>query len=196
MNPVVQPATSDPAPSRPLPQQAEGDAQDAGAGADVDSASARAWRLQRRCALSPRQFAAALGCVAALALVLAAFFFLLGAPLISAFLAAQLLIVAAAFAHHAVHAADGERLWLQGDRLQLEGRQGLRQHAESFALSSLRVAPAGGGLIELRAPDRRLEVGRHAQAGQRRQVLLELQRCAASGWLRRSGQAGIGVEQT
>lgn len=165
-------------------------------GAASGAASAPEWRLQRRCALSPAQFAACLGCVVALSLVLALFFGSLGAPLISAFLAAQVLIVAGAFAHHAVHAADGEWLRVEGGRLLLEGREGLRQRHESFALSSLRVAQDDDGLIELRAPGRCVRVGRHAPAGPRRQVLAELKRLVPGRSVCAGERARIEVERT
>lgn len=58
--------------------------------------------------------------LALLAMALAVFFWVLGAALVSALLAAQVLLVAAAFAHHAGHAADGETLCLQDGRLRVE----------------------------------------------------------------------------
>ncbi|HNT38529.1 MAG TPA: DUF2244 domain-containing protein [Rubrivivax sp.] len=159
-------------------------------------APAPTWRLQRRCALSPSQFAACLGCVVALAIVLALFFWSLGVPLISGFLAVQVLLVAAAFAHHAVHAADGETLSIDGDRLHVENREGLRQWREGFDLSSLRIVRADDDLIELRAPGRCVRVGRHAQAPQRLRVLAELQHLVPGWSVRGCERARIEVEQT
>ena len=146
--------------------------------------AATVWRLQRRCALSPAQFAACLGCVAALSLVLALLFWSLGAPLISGFLAVEVIVVAAAFAHHALHAADGEALFVVDGQLHLEAREGLRQRRARLALATLRVVQAEDGLIELRAPGRSLRVGRHAAPGQRSRVYAELKRLVPGGWAR------------
>lgn len=147
------------------------------------------WRLQRRCALSPRQFAGCLGCVVALSVVLAVFFWSLGAPLISAFLGVQVLSVAVAFALHALHAADGESLRVDEGCLVLEGRNGLKQYRDRLELSSLRVGEDAQGLIELRAHGRRISVGRHAQITRRRQVLAELRQLVLRSPWQRSEQA-------
>lgn len=158
-------------------------------GVRSDAPSEWQWRLQRRCALSPRQFAGCLGCVVALSVVLAIFFWSLGAPLISGFLAVQVLIVTAAFAFHALHAADGELLRVETGRLLLEGRDGLKQYQDSLELSSLRVGEDAQGLIELRARGRCVKVGRHAQAVRRRQVLSELRQFVLRAPWQRDGQA-------
>lgn len=109
--------------------------------------------------------------MASLALVLAVFFWVLGAPLISALLAAQVLLVAVSFAYHALHAADGETLHVQGGCLWVEQRQGLARRQDSFELAALRVAQGEGGLIELRVQRRCLEIGRFADVVQRQRIL-------------------------
>lgn len=138
-------------------------------------AGSAAWALQRRCALSPWQLARGLGCVVVLPSVLALFFWTLGAPLISGLLLLQLIVVALAFAQHALHAADGELLCVRGDQLLVDRRWGLAQRREVFDLRRLRVVQGGQGVIELRACGRCLEVGAHAAPTQRQQVLRALQ---------------------
>lgn len=139
-----------------------------------DEPDVRQWQLQRRCALSPRQFGACFLVLAGVSAAVALFFWTLGAPFVTLFAGLEVLALGAAFACHALHAADGERLQVRGGRLLIEGRHGLRQYQDSLDLALLRVAEGAGGLIELRARGRCVRVGGQAPAAQRRQVLAEL----------------------
>jgi uncharacterized membrane protein len=132
------------------------------------------WQLQRRCALSPRQFGACFLALAGLSAAVALFFWVLGAPFVTFFAGFEVLALGMAFACHAVHASDGERLQLHGDRLLVEQRHGLTQRRERLELASLRVGEGEDGLLELHARGRCVRVGRHAHPTQRRQVLAEL----------------------
>lgn len=144
------------------------------AAAQGDAPQGRQWQLQRRCALSPRQFGACFLALAGLSAAVALFFWALGAPFVTLFAGLEVLALGIAFACHAVHAADGERLQLQGGRLLIEQRHGLQQWRHSLDLAALRVGEGTGGLIELRARGRCVQVGRQAHFTLRRQVLAEL----------------------
>jgi uncharacterized membrane protein len=134
----------------------------------------RQWRLQRRCALSPRQFGVCFLALAGVSAAVALFFWVLGAPFVTLFAGLEVLALGLAFACHALHAADGERLQVRGDRLLIEGCLGLQQHHHSLELTALRVGEGAGGVIELHARGRCVRVGRQADATLRRQVLTEL----------------------
>lgn len=140
----------------------------------VGGLDGRQWQLQRRCALSPRQFGVCFLVLAGVSAAVALFFWTLGAPFVTLFAGVEVLALGLAFACHALHAADGERLQVRGGRLLIEGRDGLRQRQDSLDLTALRVAEGAGGLIELHARGRCVRVGRQAHATQRRQVLAEL----------------------
>lgn len=140
----------------------------------ADQPDGRQWRLQRRCALSPRQFGVCFLALAGVSAAVGSFFWAMGAPFVPLFAGAEVLVLGLAFACHALHAADGERLQVRGGRLLIEGRDGLRQRQDSLELAALRVVEGAGGLIELHARGRCVRVGRQAHATQRRQVLAEL----------------------
>lgn len=134
------------------------------------------WLLQRRCSLSPCQFGGCFLMLAAVSIVVALFFWAQGARFVAYFAGAEVLALGLAFALHALHAADGERLRIRGGQLLVERRAGLRQVQQALDLQALRVAETNDGAIELRARGQRLRVGAHADAARRRQVLLDLRR--------------------
>lgn len=168
MNPAVWPAdwASDPALHR---QRAV-----VRVGSEGHPPSGRSWSLQRRCSLSPRQFAGAYGLLALASVVVAVFFWMQGMRLVGAFAGLELLALGVAFVLHALHAADGETLHLQGGRLQVDRRSGLRCTSFHVDIELLRVGAAADGVIELRVGRAVEPVGRQAAAAQRRQVLDEL----------------------
>ncbi len=133
------------------------------------------WSLQRRCALAPRQLLSALVVLAVVPALVALVFWLQGVRLIAAFAGLEWLALAAAFYWHALHAADGERLQLQGAQLLVERRSGLQATCEAWPLATLRVQASDRG-IELRAGHRRSVIGRVADVRQRQQVLAALRR--------------------
>jgi uncharacterized membrane protein len=142
------------------------------------SDTAQAWSLQRRCALTPRQLAT---CYAGLVLasgLVALVFWLQGVRLIAVFSGVEVLVMGIAFALHALHAADGERLSVQGDQLLVERRRGLQVRHERLPLSGLRVA-ASQDAIELWAGGRSCAVGQLVDGARRRRVQAELRRMAA-----------------
>lgn len=150
----------------------------AGRWGDADGAAGLSddpcWLLQRRCSLSPRQFGTCFVGLAGLSALVALFFWAQGAPFVTLFAGIEVTALGVAFAFHALHAADGERLRLQDGRLLIERREGLRLRLEALELNELRVREGSGGTIELRVRGHSTRVGRHADAARRRQVLAEL----------------------
>lgn len=174
MNPVTMPREwAPPSPAAPdRTKRCDGTADATGACEDPS------WWLQRRCSLSPAQFGSCFLVLAVLSAGVALFFWAQGARFVTYFAGVELLVLGLAFACHAVHAADGERLSVQGGRLLIERRDGLRHHREALDLSGLRVGEAAGGAIELRVGKRCVCIGRQADAAQRQQVLADLRRLA------------------
>lgn len=137
------------------------------------------WTLQRRCALSPSQFACGLALAAMACVFVGVGFWWLGAAWVSLFAGIECLIVGAAFAVHATHAADGERLWMQGGRLHVERRRGWRLEQRDFDLARAQVLNTEAAGIELRDRDGTWCVGTHASAHRREQVWTDLLRARA-----------------
>lgn len=78
------------------------------------------WVLGRKCSLSPRQFGFAYLLLCAVTLFWAALFAVGGAPQVMAFALIELLASGLAFLHHAVHAADQDRIVLNDRYLLIE----------------------------------------------------------------------------
>lgn len=139
------------------------------------------WTLQRRCSLTPGQFAAALGVVAAFSLAVGGFFWVLGAAWVALFSGLELVLVTAAFLYHGLHAADGDRLSLYPHGLYIEQRSGLSWRRHWLARRGLRVVTAADGALQLRSHRGRLDLGRHATAVARHLVAIELRQALDAG---------------
>lgn len=174
MNPVTLPvawAASVPAASSMPDGRAEGTVAFGGAGAQT-------WSLQGRCSLTPRQFGLCFLGLAGVSCAVALLFWMLGAPFVALFTGIEVLALSVGFGWHALHAADGELLSLQGPCLQVDHRSGLRHWQSTLDRSGLRVAELADGSIELRSRGRRLRVGARLDAARRRQLVAELRQLA------------------
>jgi uncharacterized membrane protein len=149
------------------------------AGAGVGGSSP-VWQLQRRCALSPRQFGACFAGLACVSALVAGFFWAMGARYVTAFACVEMLLVGGAFVWHALHASDGERLRITEGCLQLERSDGLHVAREELPLAGLRVSARADGAIELSLQGRRWVLGRQASDAARLQVLAGLRRAVAA----------------
>lgn len=175
MNPVILPVAW--THRQPAVRQ---DAASAAAASDIEGdIGADTWLLQRRNALSPRQFAACFAAVAVMSGLVGALFWLVGAGFVTGFAGLEVVVVGLAFGWHALHAADGERLRMQGSEMMLECRQGLRCWHERVSLAGLQLSAAADGSIEMRSGRRHWVLGRHATVAQRRRVLTEIRRALA-----------------
>ena len=95
-------------------------------------------------------------------LTIASGFWMLGARLVMPFAWLEILAVGIAFVIYGRHAADGERISLQGSRLVVELETAGKLERAEFDRSRVRVEPKTGNrsLIMLSAQGRSVEVGR------------------------------------
>ena len=120
------------------------------------------WRLARNCSVTPAQLAWMYLSLCLVSLGIATCFWMLGAYLVMSFAWLEILAVGIAFAMYGRHAADGERISLQGSRLVVERETAGRLERAEFDRSRVRVEPKTGdhSLIMLSAQGRSVEVGR------------------------------------
>lgn len=124
------------------------------------------WRLQRNCSLTPQQSGWFFLLLCVLSLSVGLFFWSQGATPVLLFTAVELAALGIAFLLYARHAADGECIRLERERLVVELETAGRLQRTEFARSGVRVqTPAGpGSLIELCAGNRSVAVGRYLRA--------------------------------
>jgi uncharacterized membrane protein len=148
------------------------------------------WLLKRNCSMTPRQMAGFYALLCALSLGIAAMFWVQGATLVMPFAWAEVLAVGAALGVYAVHAADCERIRLQGGTLTVECERGRRTDRVEFRPDAVRVEPehGDGSLIELSGQGRRIVVGRYVRPELRRELADELR------WALRRGRWSAGQE--
>lgn len=172
MNPASLPANW--APSMPVgPRMASRHADEA-----AGTVAGTCWVLQRRCSLTPQQFGACFAGLALVSLLVATLFWVMGAPFVALFTGIELLALGAAFAWHALHAADGDRLSMQGPQLCIEQRRGLRCNRVALDLAGLRVVVTPAGDLQLLSAGRCVQVGAELDSARRRQVAADLRRLA------------------
>jgi uncharacterized membrane protein len=134
------------------------------------------WELRRNCSFSPRQLATVFGSLAVLSLLIAGFFWTMGAPFVLAFAGLEILALGTAFVVYARHATDGELVRLAGGSLEVERRQGNQCRIERFNPRWVRVEADGlqGRAIRLGESGRAVEIGRYVNAQQRAAFAKEL----------------------
>lgn len=120
------------------------------------------WRLVRNCSVTPVQLAWMYASLCVVSLGIATFFWVLGARLVMPFAWLEMVAVGVAFAMYGRHAADGERISLQGSRLVVELETAGKLERAEFDRNWVRVEPKSGdrSLIMLSAQGRTVEVGR------------------------------------
>lgn len=123
------------------------------------------WLLKRNCSVSPAQLAWWYVSLCVVSLGIASFFWWQGATLVMPFAWLELLVVGVAFSVYARHAADGERIVLQGEQLLVELENAGRLERAAFNRQWVRVEPRGGdgSLIEVSGQGRSVKVGRHVR---------------------------------
>lgn len=134
-------------------------------GPNGQSQQAVQWLLKRNCSVTPAQLAWLYLSLCAVSLGIAGFFWSQGAPLVMPFALLELLVVGAAFSVYARHAADGERIVLQGGHLVVELESAGRLERAEFNRQWVRVEPrhGDGSLIEVSGQGRSVRVGRHVR---------------------------------
>lgn len=121
------------------------------------------WRLVRNCSVTPAQLGWTYLSLCLVSLGIAAVFWMLGARLVMPFAWLEIVALGFAFAMYGRHAADGERISLQGSRLVVELETAGRLERAEFDRSRVRVEPKTGdrSLIMLSAQGLSVEVGRY-----------------------------------
>lgn len=121
------------------------------------------WLLKRNCSVTPVQLGWLYVSLCVVSLGIAAFFWSQGATMVLPFASLELLVVGAAFWSYARHAADGERIVLQGGQLVVELESAGRLERAEFNRQWVRVEPKAGdgSLIEVSGQGRSVKVGRH-----------------------------------
>jgi uncharacterized membrane protein len=111
-------------------------------------------------------------------LATALIFWLAGAPWAIAFAALAIMVLDVGLARFGRHAADGERISLQGARLVVERETAGRLERAEFDRSRVRVEPktADRSLITLSAQGRSIEVGRFVRPDLRPALASEIRR--------------------
>ena len=150
------------------------------------------WVLKRNGSIAPRQLLAVYLSLCALSLLMAAGFWLRGAPLILAFAGVELLLFGLALLVYARHAADRETVTLADREVEVEQCFGRQVAHACFRAEWLCVEPAKaqGSLVELAGQGRRVRVGRFVRPELRAVLAQELRRA-----LRRA-QAGLPPEES
>lgn len=121
------------------------------------------WFLRRNCSVTPKQLAWFYASLCAVSLAIAAYFWLRGAPLVMPFAGLELVALGVALLAYARHAADGERICLQGRRLVVELESAGQLQRTEFDPDWVRVEPRSGerSLIEVSGRGRSVQVGRY-----------------------------------
>jgi len=134
------------------------------------------WLLRPNCAMRPGQLAAVFGAVAMMSLLVAGVFAWSGAWMVLPFACLEVLALGIAFAIHARHQMDYERIVLGPRGLEVETSVGARLDRQQFSPAWLRVHYAGRRreLIELAAAGKTIEVGRFIPEAQRPDFAAEL----------------------
>lgn len=97
------------------------------------------WELKRNCSMSPQQLGAVFCSLAVLGAVIAAGFWLIGAPLIMAFAGLEALALGIAFVAFGRHAGDGEMVVLRRSELVIETVRASRVEVQRLDPAWVRV---------------------------------------------------------
>jgi uncharacterized membrane protein len=136
------------------------------------------WFLKRNCSVTPTQLGWLYASLCVVSLGVAGFFWQQGATLILPFAWLELAAVGAAFLVYARHAADGERISLQGRQLVVELENAGRLERAEFNRDWVRVEPRADGrsLIEVSGQGRSVSVGRYVRPELRPALAREIRR--------------------
>ena len=136
------------------------------------------WFLQRNCSVSPAQLAWLYVSLCVVSLGIGTVFWWHGATLVLPFAWIELVAVGAAFVVYARHAADGERISLQGRQLVVELENAGRLERAEFDREWVRVEPSAAdrSLIEVSGRGRSVNVGRYVRPELRPALAREIRR--------------------
>jgi uncharacterized membrane protein len=136
------------------------------------------WFLRRNCSVTPAQLAWLYLSLCVLSLGIGTVFWWHGATLVLPFAWVELGAVGLAFVVYARHAADGERISLQGRQLVVELESAGRLERAEFDRDSVRVEPSSAdrSLIALSGRGRSVHVGRYVRPELRPALAQEIRR--------------------
>jgi uncharacterized membrane protein len=136
------------------------------------------WFLRRNCSVTPAQLGWLYASLCVVTLGIGTFFWFQGAVLILPFAGLELAAVGLAFLTYARHAADGEHILLQGQRLVVETESAGRLERAEFNRDWVRVEPGADdrSLIEVSGQGRRVIVGRYLRPDLRPVLAQEIRR--------------------
>lgn len=136
------------------------------------------WFLRRNCSVTPSQLAWLYASLCVVSLGIGMVFWWLGATLVLPFAWIELAAVGAAFVVYARHAADGERISLQGRQLVVEVENAGRLERAEFDRTWVRVEPSAAdrSLIAVSGGGRSVSVGRYVRPELRPALAQEIRR--------------------
>ncbi|MDB5947067.1 MAG: hypothetical protein JWQ33_2093 [Ramlibacter sp.] len=136
------------------------------------------WFLQRNCSVTPAQLAWLYASLCVVSLGIGTVFWWQGATLVLPFAWIELAAVGLAFMVYARHAADGERISLQGRQLVVELESAGRLERAEFDRDWVRVEPSAAdrSLIEVSGRGRSVNVGRYLRPELRPALAQEIRR--------------------
>lgn len=162
------------------------DALPARVAADTNSATGSAkaskveWRLKRNCSVTPVQALGFFASLAIVSLLIGLAFWSQGVAFVLVFTVAEVVALGTALLVFARHAADGECVSLEGDRLVVERSHGCVLQRDEWHAGYVRVGCVSEGgapaLIEISGQGRRVLVGRHLRSELREPLAREMRR--------------------
>lgn len=134
------------------------------------------WFLRRNCSIGPAQLGWLYACICLVSLGIGAGFWVAGAPFVLPFAGIEVVALGLAFILYAQHAADGERIMLEEDRLIVEFENAGQMQRAEFNRASVRVEPQADdhSLIALSAQGKTVQVGRFVRPEMRPQLAREI----------------------
>ncbi|AOW14620.1 hypothetical protein LPB72_05435 [Hydrogenophaga crassostreae] len=141
------------------------------------------WLLRRNCSITPGQLGGVFVALAVLSLLVAVFFWFMGATLVLAFTAIELMALATAFLVYARHATDRECIRITGGQLVVEQELAGQTRRCEFARHAVRIEPRRDGdrLVELRGGGQVVKIGRFLRSELRPALAAEIRRALHSG---------------
>lgn len=141
------------------------------------------WLLRRNCSVTPGQLAGVFAALSVVSLLVAGFFWFMGAKLVLPFTAVELVAVATAFLVYARHATDRECISLSAGRLVVEQELAGKTRRCEFASHGVRIEPRldGDRLVELRGGGQVVRVGRFLRSDLRPVLATEIRRALLVG---------------
>ena len=120
------------------------------------------WFLRRNCAITPVQLGWMYASLCVVSLSIGAVFWFLGALLVLPIASLELMAVGFGFLAYARHATDGERIYLEDDRLVVELESAGKLERTEFRREWVRVEPKLGdrSLIQVSGQGKSIHVGR------------------------------------